>query len=49
MKIVLDMKDKDIGRALGLSAYAVSQRISRGRKLLIEKLREEGYDYGSKE
>ena len=49
MKFVLEMKDKEIGAALGLSADAVSQRVSRGRKLLIEKLREEGYDYGSKE
>lgn len=49
MKFVLEMKDKEIGAALGLSAGAVSQRVSRGRKLLIEKLREEGYDYGSKE
>ena len=47
MKFVLEMKDKEIGKALGLSADAVSQRVRRGRKLLIEKLREEGYEYGS--
>ena len=49
MKFVLEMKDREIGKVLGISADAVSQRVSRGRKLLIEKLREEGYDYGSKE
>ena len=49
MKFVLEMKDREIGKVLGISADTVSQRVSRGRKLLIEKLREEGYDYGNKE
>lgn len=32
---------------LGLSQTAVSTRLNRGRKLLQERLREEGYDYES--
>lgn len=43
LKFVLEWKDKDIARWMGLSESAVSARISRGRKLLQEALRKEGY------
>ena len=45
LKFVLEWKDKDIARYVGLSESAVSTRIARGRKLLQEALRKEGYVY----
>lgn len=45
LKFVLEWKDKDIARYVGLSESAVSTRIARGRKLLQEALRKEGYAY----
>ena len=44
MRFVLEMEHKEIAKALGISETAVTARISRGRKLLIEKLKEEGYE-----
>ncbi len=48
LKFVLEWRDKDIARYTGLSESAVSTRISRGRKLLQERLIEEGYWYEHK-
>lgn len=42
MRFVEEMTGREIARALGMSEGAVNTRISRGRALLIEKLREEG-------
>ena len=43
MRFVLEMDYGEIAAALGLSEGAVRSRVSRGRKLLMEKLKEEGY------
>ena len=43
LKFLEEKTDQEIADLLGLSKGAVSTRISRGRKLLQEKLREEGY------
>ena len=43
MRFVLEMDCGEIAAALGLSEGAVRSRVSRGRKLLMEKLKEEGY------
>ena len=43
MKFVLELSDGEIAKRTGLSVTAVSSRINRGRKLLKEKLIEEGY------
>lgn len=43
MKFVLELSDKEIAKRVGLSVTAVSSRINRGRKLLKQKLTEEGY------
>ena len=44
MRFVLEMTHKEISKALGISETAAANRVSRGRKLLIEKLKEEGYE-----
>ena len=44
LKFVLEWTDRAIARHLGLSVTAVSTRVSRGRKLLQERLIEEGYE-----
>ena len=43
MRFVLEMDYGEIAAALGLSEGAVRSRVSRGRKLLVQKLKEEGY------
>ncbi len=43
MKLLLGYTDREIAQRLGLSETAVSTRISRGRKLLQQLAREEGY------
>ena len=43
LKFVLEWKDKEIARHLGLPLSTVTSRISRGRKLLQEALIKEGY------
>ncbi|MBQ9853405.1 MAG: RNA polymerase sigma factor [Ruminiclostridium sp.] len=43
LKFVLEWKDKEIARHLGLPLTTVTTRISRGRKLLQDALRKEGY------
>lgn len=43
LKFVLEWSDKEIARWMKLPLGTVSTRIWRGRKLLQEKLREEGY------
>lgn len=43
LKFLEEKTDQEIADLLGLRKGAVSTRISRGRKLLQEKLREEGY------
>lgn len=45
LKFVEEETDAAIARRLGLSLTQVSGRVSRGRKLLQERLREEGYEY----
>lgn len=45
LKFVLEWSDKEIAQYLKLSLGTVSTRIWRGRKLLQEALREEGYAY----
>ena len=44
MRFVLEMEYREIAKVLGISESAVANRVSRGRKLLIEKLKEEGYE-----
>lgn len=43
LKFVLELDDREIARRTGLSVTAVSTRVSRGRKLLQQRLIEEGY------
>ena len=43
MRLVEDRTTREIAAALGLSEGAVNTRLSRGRSLLAEKLRKEGY------
>ena len=43
MRLVEERTTREIAKALGLSERAVDTRISRGRALLAEKLRKEGY------
>ena len=43
MRLVEERTTREIAAALGLSEGAVNTRISRGRALLAEKLRKEGY------
>lgn len=43
LKFLLELSDKEIARRVHLSPTAVSTRISRGRKLLQDALRKEGY------
>ena len=43
LKFVLEWKDKEIARHLGLPLTTVTTRIHRGRKLLQDALRKEGY------
>lgn len=43
LKFVLEWKNNEIAEYLGISQSTVASRISSGRKLIIEKLREEGY------
>ena len=44
LKFVLEQSNRDIARALGISEAAAAQRVTRGRALLIQKLKEEGYE-----
>mgnify|MGYP002798106311 CR=1 FL=1 len=44
MRFVEELSTKEISTALGLSETAVNVRIHRGREILINKLRKEGYD-----
>ena len=44
LKFVGEWTDADIAKKTGLSEGAVAMRVSRGRAVLIEKLREAGYD-----
>ncbi|MBR6526534.1 MAG: sigma-70 family RNA polymerase sigma factor, partial [Lachnospiraceae bacterium] len=43
LKFVLEWKDKEIARHLGLPLSTVTSRIHRGRKLLQDALIKEGY------
>ena len=43
LKFLWEWTDRAIAQAVGLSVDAVSARVSRGRKLLQQKLREAGY------
>lgn len=43
LKFLWELEDKEIARQVGLTPTAVSTRIYRGRKLLQEALRKEGY------
>ena len=44
MRFVLEMDYREIAKVLGISESAVANRVSRGRKLLMEKLKKEGYE-----
>lgn len=44
LKFVEEETDAAIARRLGLSLSQVSNRVSRGRALLIQRLKEEGYE-----
>lgn len=46
LKFVLEYDNRAIAKETGLSPGAVAGRIRRGRALLIEALRKEGYTYG---
>lgn len=45
LKFLLEWTDREIAHALGLSEGSVRTRIWRGRKLLQDALRKEGYGY----
>lgn len=45
LKFVLEYSGREVAKALGISEEAAQKRIERGRALLIEKLKEEGYTY----
>lgn len=45
LKFVLEQTTREIARELGISASAAEKRVERGRALLIQKLKEEGYSY----
>lgn len=45
LRFVCEYSTKEVARELGLSPEAAQKRIDRGRALLIEKLKEEGYDH----
>lgn len=47
LKFLWELDDKEIARRMGMTVTAVSTRISRGRKLLQEALRKEGYRRGT--
>lgn len=42
LRFILEYSNREIARELGISVSAVEQRISRGRKLLQDRLRKEG-------
>ena len=44
LKFICEYSDREIAHDLGITLGAVQQRIRRGRVLLIQKLREDGYD-----
>jgi RNA polymerase sigma-70 factor (ECF subfamily) len=43
LKLVLEYSNKEIGKQLHLNESTVSSRISRGRAMLVEQLKKEGY------
>lgn len=43
LKFVCEWSDREIAKALGISTGAATQKIHRGRKLLLDKLKQEGY------
>lgn len=45
LKFVCEWSTKEIATHLGLKESAVKQRVSRGRELLLKKLKEEGYEH----
>lgn len=45
LKFVCEWTTKEIAGHLGLKESAVKQRVSRGRELLLKKLKEEGYEH----
>lgn len=42
MRFVLEMEYREIAKVLGITESAAASRVNRGRKLLMEKLEEEG-------
>lgn len=46
LHLLLELSPREIARRLGLTSNTVRQRIFRGKQLLREQLREEGYPYG---
>ena len=45
LKFVWELEEKEIARQTGLTVSAVSTRVYRGRKLLQQALRKEGYGH----
>lgn len=44
LRFVCEYTNREIAKSLGISEAAAGARISRGRAMLIERLRQEGYD-----
>ena len=44
LRLMLERSYREIADSLGISEKTVSSRLSRGKAMLIEKLKEEGYD-----
>ena len=46
LRFLVEWSHADIARELNMSVGAVKTRLSRGRQMLIQRMREEGYTYG---
>ena len=46
LRFLAEWSHEDIARELRMSVGAVKTRLSRGRQMLIRRMREEGYTYG---
>ena len=46
LRFLAEWSHADIARELNMSVGAVKTRLSRGRQMLIQRMREEGYTYG---
>ena len=46
LRFLAEWSHADIAKELNMSVGAVKTRLSRGRQMLIQRMREEGYTYG---